>query len=347
MKKVIDYLKILFLSFCINLLFGLDDELIYAPMLEVGDTIAFCAPASYLDKDRMSLAKQRIEKRGYEVIISDSLFRRYGYLAGSDKQRASELMNFFIDPKIKAIFPGTGGYGSTRILEYLDFKIIRENPKIFIGFSDITAIHIAINQLSGLVTFHTPNPMYGLGSSSGLDTVAGNYFWKFLETRQINKIPFDFSTDSEKTVVLKHGIAKGRLVGGNLSLICSTMGSDFEIKTSNKILFIEDVGEAPYRIDRYLQELKLGRKLDSLSGVIIGRFERRKHEPLDKPGDFKMEQVLDQYFIKLDIPVIKNFSAGHIKRNISLPMGAMIEINTKMREIKILQTPESGIDRNF
>ena len=337
MKRVIEFLKIYLFSFWISILAGFDNEVVYAPILEIGDTIAFCAPASYLDQDRILLAKERIEQRGYEVIISDSLFRRYGYLAGSDMQRATELMNFFIDPKIKAIFPGTGGYGSTRILENLDYKIIRKNPKIFIGYSDITALHIAINQLSGLVTFHTPNPMYGLGSFSGLDTIASNYFWKFLETRQINIIPFDFIVDSLETTVITHGIARGRLVGGNLSLVCSTMGSDFEIITSNKILFIEDVGEAPYRIDRYLQELKLAGKLDSLSGAILGRFTRREHEPSDEPDDFKMDEVLDQYFINLNIPVIKNFSAGHIKRNISLPMGAMIEINTKMRQIKILQ----------
>ena len=337
MKTVIDYLKIYPFSFLISVLVAFDGELVYAPILETGDTIAFCAPASRLDQDRRVLAKQRLEQRGYETIISDSLFRRYGYLAGSDEQRASELMNFFLDPKVKAIFPGTGGYGSTRILEYLDYKIIRENPKIFIGYSDITALHIAINQLSGLVTFHTPNPMYGLGSVEGLDTIASNYFWKILETSQVNIIPFDFVADGLETSVITHGTAKGRLVGGNLSLVCSTMGSDFEIKTSNKILFIEDVGEAPYRIDRYLQELKLAGKLDSLSGAILGSFTRREHEPLDDPDDFKMGEVLDQYFINLNIPVIKNFSAGHIKRNISLPMGAMIEINTKMREIKILE----------
>ena len=243
MKKIIDFLKIGLFSFGVNIIWALDDEVIFAPRLEVGDTIAFCAPASYLDQDRMFLAKQRIEKRGYKVIILDSLFRRYGYLAGSDKQRASELMKFFMDPKIKAIFPGTGGYGSTRILEYLDYKIIRENPKIFIGFSDITAIHIAINQLSGLVTFHTPNPMYGLGSPNGIDTVAGNYFWKLLETRQINKIPFDFSTDSINTKVITHGIAKGQLVGGNLSLICSMMGSKFEINTT-KNNFLNSIDRA-------------------------------------------------------------------------------------------------------
>ncbi len=337
MKRVISNIKLFLFSFLISLLMAFDNEVVYAPLLEPGDTIAFCAPASHLDRDRIFLAKQRLERRGYEVIISDSLFRRYGYLAGTDKQRASELMNFFLDPKIKAIFPGTGGYGSTRILEYLDYKIIRENPKFFIGYSDITALHIAINQLSGLVTFHTPNPMYGLGSVNGLDTIASNYFWKFLETSQVNIIPFDFTVDSLGASVIRHGVAKGRLVGGNLSLVCSTMGSNFEIKTSNRILFIEDVGEAPYRIDRYLQELKLAGKLDSLNGAILGSFTRREDEPSDDPEDFKMEEVLDQYFINLNIPVIKNFSAGHIKRNISLPMGAMIEINTRTREIKILE----------
>ena len=337
MKKVNYFLKIFFYSIWINFLVAFENEMIFPNSLEIGDTIAFCAPAAYLDQERIFLAKQRLENRGFKVIISDSLFRRYGYLAGTDKQRATELMNYFLDKRIKAIFPGTGGYGSTRILELLDYNIIRNNPKIFIGYSDITALHIAINQLSGLITFHTPNPMYGLGSPNGMDKIADKYFWEILENNKFKRIPFDSPEDGFDISILVQGKGKGKLIGGNLSLICGTMGSDFEINTSEKILFIEDVGEAPYRIDRYLQELKLARKFESINGAILGQFTRRSHEPQDDINDFKMEEVLEHYFADLKIPVIKNFPAGHIKKNISLPMGAIIEIDTYIRQIKLIE----------
>ena len=282
------------------------------PALLVGDTIAFCAPSGFLDSVRMSLAKTRLEEKGFYIVREDSIYRRWGYLAGTDAQRASELMSYFKDKSVRAIFPGTGGYGSTRILSMLDYDIIKSNPKIFIGFSDITALHIAFNQLANLITFHTPNPMYGLGSKKGLDPISELYFWSLLMNSNdyTYEIPFDLYGDSLKVQTMVPGIASGKLVGGNLSLICSTMGSVFEIQTVGSILFIEDVGEAPYRIDRYLSELKLAGKLDLVNGIIIGRFSRRETEAPDRSTDFKMHQVFQQYFSKMKVPVIFNFPLG-------------------------------------
>ena len=307
--------------------------------LNIGDTIAFCAPAAPLDTTRMILAKNRLIEMGFYVVQSESLFRRWGYLAGSDSLRADELMVFFRNPTVKAIFPGTGGYGTTRILDQLDYTIIRSNPKIFIGFSDITGLHIALNQIANLVTFHTPNPMYGLGSKGGLEPMAETYFWSLLKGNdEIYQIPFDLYGDSLRVEVIAPGKAQGCLVGGNLSLVCATMGSPYEIQTNGKLLFMEDIGEAPYRIDRYLRELKLAGKLDAVSGVILGRFTRRKEEPPDKPGDFTMDEVLDQYFKNLNVPVIKNFPAGHVRSNISLPLGALAELDTEQGVLRFLES---------
>ena len=314
--------------------------------LNIGDTIAFCAPAAPLDTTRMILAKNRLIEMGFYVVQSESLFRRWGYLAGSDSLRADELMVFFRNPTIKAIFPGTGGYGSTRILDQLDYTIIRSNPKIFIGFSDITGLHIALNQIANLVTFHTPNPMYGLGSKGGLEPMAETYFWSLLKGNdEIYQIPFDLYGDSLRVEVIAPGKAQGCLVGGNLSLVCATMGSPYEIQTNGKLLFMEDIGEAPYRIDRYLRELKLAGKLDAVSGVILGRFTRRKEEPPDKPGDFTMDEVLDQYFKNLNVPVIKNFPAGHVRSNISLPLGALAELDTEQGVLRFLESSTLNRDR--
>ena len=311
------------------------------PALLVGDTIAFCAPSGFLDSVRMSLAKTRLEEKGFHIIREDSIYRRWGYLAGTDAQRASELMSYFKDKSVRAIFPGTGGYGSTRILSMLDYDIIKSNPKIFIGFSDITALHIAFNQLANLITFHTPNPMYGLGSKKGLDPISELYFWSLLmNSNDYNyEIPFDLYGDSLKVQTMVPGIASGKLVGGNLSLICSTMGSVYEAKTMGSILFIEDVGEAPYRIDRYLSELKLAGKLDLVNGIIIGRFSRRETEAPDRSTDFQMHQVFQQYFSKMKVPVIFNFPSGHGSKNVSLPLGCIVEINTDDETFKVLESP--------
>jgi muramoyltetrapeptide carboxypeptidase len=310
------------------------------PVLLVGDTIAFCAPSGFLDSVRMSLAKTRLEEKGFHIIREDSIYRRWGYLAGTDAQRASELMSYFKDKSVRAIFPGTGGYGSTRILSMLDYDIIKSNPKIFIGFSDITALHIAFNQLANLITFHTPNPMYGLGSKKGLDPISELYFWSLLMNSDDNyEIPFDLYGDSLKVQTMVPGIASGKLVGGNLSLICSTMGSVYEAKTMGSILFIEDVGEAPYRIDRYLSELKLAGKLDLVNGIIIGRFSRRETEAPDRSTDFQMHQVFQQYFSKMKVPVIFNFPSGHGSINVSLPLGCIVEINTDDETFKVLESP--------
>ena len=307
--------------------------------LLVGDTVAFCAPSGFLDSVRMSLAKTRLEEKGFYIIQEQSLFRRWGYLAGTDEQRANELMTYFRDKSVKAIFPGTGGYGSTRILSMLDYNIIKDNPKIFIGFSDITALHVAFNQLGDLITFHTPNPMYGLGSEKGLEPISELYFWSLImNSDDYNyEIPFDLYGDSLKVQTMVPGVASGKLVGGNLSLLCSTMGSDYEIQTDGSILFIEDVGEAPYRIDRYLRELKLAGKLDVVNGIIIGRFSRRESESPDKPSDFKMSQVFQQYFLEMNVPVIFDFPAGHGSKNISLPLGSNVLIDTKNEIFKVLE----------
>ena len=310
--------------------------------LEIGDTIAFCAPSGFLDSARMSLAKKRLEERGFHTVQSDSLFRNWCYLAGKDEGRANELMHYFQEKSVKAIFPGTGGYGATRILPLLDFEVISNNPKIFIGFSDITALHIALNNLSNLITFHTPNPMYGLGSKNGLEPISEFYFWSLLMGQSnAYEIPFNIYGDSLSVKVLVPGVASGVLVGGNLSLICSVMGSKYEVRTANSILFIEDVGESPYRVDRYLQELKLAGKFDQINGLIIGRFSRRKTEEPDKPTDFNMEEVFRQYFSELKVPVIYDFPSGHGSKNISIPFGAKVDINTDNQLFKLLELPVS------
>ncbi len=299
-----------------------------------GDTIMFIAPAGDLDPKRMALARDRLEAMGFKVKQRDDLFRQWGYFAGTDEQRAAELMQAFTDPDVDAIFPGTGGYGTTRILDLLDYRAIRRNPKILIGFSDITGLHLAINRRAGLITFHSPNPMWGLGSEDDLTPFSSRYFWRALLAssyydEQGRKRPpgwtYEIPDDLEQPVVIAKGRARGRLTGGNFSLVAATMGTPYEVRDRGHILFVEDVREAPYRIDRFLSTLKLAGKLDRFEGVILGKFTKTEREGED-PSKFSIREVFDQYFADADYPVIYNFPAGHAKQNATLPMGAMIEL---------------------
>ena len=289
----------------------------------------------------MALAKKRLEDRGYVTVQADDIFRQNGYLGGTDKRRAEEFMAGWTNQNIKAIFPGTGGYGTTRILDQLDYDIIKNNPKVLVGFSDITGLHLAINKMTGLTTFHTPSPMYGLGSEENLSPISDYYFWQAIEENNPNGYTIDVKLFElgESVITLHGGKGKGELIGGNLSLINILMGTPYEIETKGKILFIEDVGEAPYRIDRYFSQLRMAGKFDHLKGVILGKFTRRATEPPDDDNSFTMMGVLEQYFSNLGVPVIANFPVGHYKYNVSFPIGVMAEIDADKQTVRILENP--------
>jgi muramoyltetrapeptide carboxypeptidase len=331
---------------------------IYPRALSPGDTIMFIAPAKYLDNGRVALAKQRLEELGFKVRLPDNLFRKRGFLAGSDAERAAELMAAFADPVVDAIFPGTGGYGTTRIVDRLDYDLIRRNPKVLVGFSDITGLHVAINQRTGLVTFHSPNPEWGLGTEERLSRHAAKWFWRAILANSYRD-PLSASvshgymidsmtspamtnrTDSDEpppAATLVAGMARGRLIGGNLSVIHALMGTPYEIETDGKILFLEDVGEAPYRVDRMLGTMRLAGKFDHVAGVVLGHFTAREEEqPWD--DDASIDDVLRDYFAELGVPVLMKFPLGHVRYNTTLPVGAMAELDAKRGTLELLENP--------
>lgn len=331
--------------------FAQDRPMIYPERLEPGDTIMFVAPAGDLDKERMMLAEKRLKKRGYQVKYRDDLFAKDGYLAGSDQRRADELMQAFRDPEVKAVFPGTGGYGTMRMLDLLDYDVIRANPKIFIGFSDITALHAAINKQAGLVTWHSPNPQWGLGGETKVEPWERNYLTKFSEKYFFAAI--EATTDGEpkpltytieipegvpRPMLIGSGTARGKMVGGNLSLVAALEGTPYAIDTRDTILMLEDVREAPYRIDRMLRQLKLAGKLDHLRGAVLGQFTKssdREDNDEDDPW-YLVNGVLRQYFEPLGIPVLMNYPIGHHKMNATLPLGGQVEINADTGEVLVL-----------
>lgn len=325
--------------------------MIWPRPLRPGDTVFFVAPAGDLDRERMLLAKERLEARGYRVKMRDDLFAREGYLAGSDARRAEELMQAFLDPEVAAVFPGTGGYGTMRMLGLLDYAKIRANPKIFVGFSDITGLHSALNRHAGLVTFHSPNPMWGLGSPENLSPFAADSFFRAIEgggayelaipplSRPLaegEKLP---DGEVPQPIALGRGKARGRLVGGNLSLISALEGTPFAIDTHDAILLIEDTREAPYRVDRMLRQLQLAGKLATLRGAVLGQFTRnydREDETRLADPRFSVDGVLRQYFENAGIPVLMNFPLGHHPQNATLPLGGEVEIDADAVRLRVL-----------
>ncbi len=345
---------------------------LFPKALAPGDTIIIVAPAKYLDEKRVALCKARLEAMGFKVRIPATLFRKHGFLGGTDDERAQEINNAFADPEIAAIFPGTGGYGTTRIVDKLDYDVIRNNPKVLVGFSDITGLHIAINQRTGLITFHSPNPEFGLGTEKGLSPFAAKWFWRALLAKNyplpvpvrdrervieassdkphqgytITIKPDEYANGDEarlyrdvpRPITLVAGKAHGRLIGGNLSVLHAMMGTPYEIQTEGRILFLEDVGEAPYRVDRMLNTLRLAGKFDHVAGVILGAFSARDEEaPWDT--DATVDDVLRDYFAKLNVPVLMHFPVGHVRYNATLPVGTMAELDAGEQTLQILENP--------
>jgi len=269
---------------------------------------------------------------GFKVKLGKSCYSKYGYLAGRDELRAEDLNSMFRDTEVDGIICLRGGYGTIRILELLDYNLIRANPKVFVGYSDITVIHIAINQISNLVTFHGP---------MAASDLAGDISKFSLESLFNSILHEDFDGNlknpTEELITINGGVAEGQIIGGNLSLIASTIGTPYEIDTKGKIIFIEEIGEEPYRIDRMLNQLKLSNKLQEAEGIILGNFSNCM--PEDPDMSLTLEEVIDDLIRPLNKPTLYNLQAGHCDPNITIPFGVRVRLNADRKEIVVLEKP--------
>ncbi len=286
--------------------------------LKEGDTIGLVALAFSVDKESLEKGIEYLRSAGYNVLIGDHVYDSDGYLAGSDKSRADDLNNMFLNEDVKAIFCIRGGYGSARIIKYLDFDIIKNNPKIFMGYSDITFLLNAIYQKTGLITFHGPmvgSDMRRMDSTSYNTQAMNNIIVKSSELPEINWYPL------EESLYIKEGLGIGELVGGNLSIVISSLGTPYEIDTKGKILFLEEVGEPTYRIDRMLNQLKMAGKLDEIAGLIFG--ESVSCNPRHA-GEPTLLDVVKSYSEDLNVPVLFGVPLGHGFNKATLPVGAEV-----------------------
>jgi muramoyltetrapeptide carboxypeptidase len=304
--------------------------------LKPQDTIGIVAPASPAPLENLDKALDILEKMGFKTKVGTSCYEHRGYLAGSDETRASDINEMFRDPDIDAIICMRGGYGTPRILELLDYDMISKHPKIFMGYSDITAIHIALVQKSNLITFHGPMLTSDFTSPEFEKYTKGMMIKTLTQNVPLGEVK---SPEYEpKVEVLVAQDAQGELIGGNLALIAATIGTPFEIDTKGKILMIEEVGEEPYRIDRMLTQLKLAGKLDDATGIVLGQFT--DCNPQAPENSLSLEEVLEDIFSSLKKPVLKNVCFGHGRHKATIPLGVKASINAK-RESLIIE--ESGV----
>jgi muramoyltetrapeptide carboxypeptidase len=300
---------------------------IKAPRLKPGDTIAITSPAGAV-WDEMQIEKFTgiLKGFGFEVVHGNTLKQKLGYFSGTDSERAKELNSFFADKKIKGIFSMKGGWGCARILDQLDYDLIAKNPKVLIGFSDITTLLNTIYAKTGLITFHGPV------GNSGWNDFTSNVFKKVIMKGEKIAFPAGPSED-DKIITFNKGTASGILVGGNLSVLSSIVGSGYLPDFKGKILFLEETKEEPYRIDRMLTQLKLTGIIQQLNGIAIGKFMRcEAEEPLKA---FTFMQVLEQHFKILTIPVFYGLMTGHIENKLTLPVGAEVQMNADTGELKL------------
>lgn len=309
--------------------------------LEIGQTIGVAAPSSPPNEpEGIRFAIEIVKSLGFKVKPAPHLFDRHGYLAGEDEARASDLNALFADEQVAAIFCARGGYGSSRLLPRLDYELIRAHPKILLGYSDITSLLLAIYHKTGLVTFHGPiagqaYTPYTLGELK-----------KVLYAPQVPQAlgaapPFEPGEGrvdrANRVTTLVPGKARGRLLGGNLSLLTHLIGSPYLPDLAGSILFLEDVGEAVYSVDRMLTQLWLSGNLGKVAGVAFGKFTEPR--PSEWAQNRLLEEVLGERVRALGIPALMGLMIGHVDDQATLPLGCLAELDVEAGSLVLLEEP--------
>lgn len=283
--------------------------------LNPGDTIGLVSPASPITQEERDRCIQVLEEMGYRVTLGSclrKLLNYHNYLSGEARLRADEINRMFADPAVKAIFCTRGGYGSSHIMPYLDYGLVRQNPKIFVGFSDITNIHTAFQMFGQIVTFH--GPMVKSNMLKGFDDYTRESLFAALNMK--DSLEFLNPPQEDTFHVINDGMAKGMLTGGNLSLIARSIGTFFQPDTTGKLLFLEDIGESIARIDMYITQMEYAGIFDYVKGILFGDFTDCTHDDYD--AAYKIDDFLKDRFSGYPVPVMSNIRSGH-----NMPMGTI------------------------
>ena len=304
--------------------------------LRLGDAVGIIAPASPPpDPQTIDRSVAALEKLGFKPKLSRNVRARLGFLAGNDRARAADLMAMFTNPKVKAIICLRGGYGTARLLPLLDYEAIRRHPKILIGYSDITTLHCALLKKANLISFHGPMLNAELSAGDLPEFTLKSLLRTVMEPLPPGSIRAGYA---KKTIsVLRRGRAVGELIGGNLSVLCTTLGTSYQPDFKNKILFIEDVGEKPYRLDRMLTHLGNAGLLQQVAGVAVGINEDCADPHPNKLKEYRqtMEDVLADRLKSLKVPVVVGLPFGHQPWNATLPIGVRAELDGEKGDLII------------
>lgn len=304
---------------------------ILPPPLSPGDTIGVVAPSSpQRDDDRLRRGIAYLHSKGYRVREGAALWNRYGYLAGRDAERAEDLNAMIRDPQVRMIIAGRGGYGATRILDRIDYDALAADPKLIVGFSDVTALNCAVLARAGLVSLSGAMP--GVDFFDTIDPLAERSFWAAVAGRDVGPI---VQPDEHRITPLRQGVAEGWLLPGNLTLLAALLGTPYMPDPSGAILLIEEIGEEAYRLDRHLSQLDNAGVLSKISGLALGAFTgteatRVSVDPLP------VEEVFDHYLDRAGVPAVGGVLYGHIATKLTLPVGAPARINGTSGTLELL-----------
>jgi len=287
--------------------------------LKPDSTIGIISPSYWLDEKVLKQTSKHFTDLGYTIILGSSNFLRNGPFAGTPQDRAKDIHEMFKNPKVDAIICARGGYGANKVLPLLDYDLIKNNPKIFLGYSDITAFLLSISQKTELITFHGP-----MLSSFEENFIDYNYL-RMLKVLQLNNKRKIFSSPTSPVKVLKSGIGRGKIWGGNMTLLINRLGTPNALFTENIILFLEDVNEYLYSFERNLIQMYESKMLNNINGLIIGELYNFKDEPV--PFNKNTDEIVMDICNKLDIPIISNFPCGHGKYQCTLPISVPVELN--------------------
>lgn len=295
--------------------------------LHPGDAIGIAAPAGPVeDREALDLGVATLQRMGFRVLYNDRIFQSLRYLAGPDEARAEELQRLFENPEVGAIMALRGGFGCSRLIPLLDEKRLRPHCKLFLGFSDLTTLHLYFRRRFGWVTIH--GPMAASQSLANAGAAEENHLYSLLTDPE-----YRARMSFEQLQAWIPGAAEGRLVGGCLSIIAASIGTPYQIKTEGKILFLEDVGESPYRVDRMLTHLQLAGLLDPVAGILLGRFPDCRPDK----GDYTVEETLRDKLEGLGVPILADFPSGHGGENWALPMGTRVSLDADARQVEFLE----------
>ena len=301
--------------------------------LKPGDTIGLITPSAPITQEQLDETVKKLEKLGFKTYYKDSVLSQYGYFAGKDQERADELMSMFTNKEVDGILSVRGGYGAIRILDMLDYEVIKQNPKVFMGFSDITAFLNAIYSKTGLVTFHGPLGIstytdfsWVVFKSVVMDPKSRYLYPYFREPDEAENPEFDLYT-------INSGKATGSLIGGNISVLDSMIGTKFEPDFADKIVILEEVEEKTYKVDKMLVHLLQATNLKDAAGIAFGTF---KDCNINDEPKLTLKQAIEDLFKPLDMPIIYGLPFGHILFNVTIPLGIRAQLNANKNTVKLL-----------